>query len=618
MGGIHGLSEIDATNAIYAHKETPKKRYPCPYEHCRRRGVMVQKLNRHIRDVHGKVEEALSNSATLNENERNNNEQNESFSPKHGDIQQPQNPIEESSDNRNGQHQQNDTDKCDQDSEDSFHSANDFADIHFDENHVSDDESYCTEHGELFPEFKSNDEGHQLFVDGHCSEENILDSDNMQRGENPKRALSDEAMLDSFEHCMSSMDGGRHSEKMTSQYRKILERMSATTGGLSAIVHSPSKLTDREGFLTKMLAEKAATTVKVYVWALMAFVRCAMSNRWFEMDLLQALHSRAQNWQRSLARSVKERRQTLRIRDEQDIERYAKSSGETDVSKQARKILNHSGKFESVTAQTYTACRSFLVHLILQNNAQRSGAVTNLTWGEVAKVVTEHDHMLVRSTNKTYASAGPSTLTFSKDEFQMLLTYKALQCEFFGSNPTYVFATLKENPITAGAVSLAVEKMTGTKASATLLRKKTVVTCEQAGSDMSALATHMQHTTQTQQKHYATFHNRTNAVNVYKNLKAVNKAQSLRVHTSKAQWNDEETKIVKNAFHSYILHGGVTRHSIQGIMLQHPEVRELKFTEEQIRSKVRVLHNKFKQGLLEDESGKESEAFETIQAVENE
>jgi len=53
MGSKHRLSKDGATKAMYEAKTSTKPRAPCPFASCRRKGVLVQRLNPHLRKVHG-------------------------------------------------------------------------------------------------------------------------------------------------------------------------------------------------------------------------------------------------------------------------------------------------------------------------------------------------------------------------------------------------------------------------------------------------------------------------------------------------------------------------------------------------------------------------------------
>ena len=59
MGGKHRLSQDAASKAVVQMKKTTKTKLPCPFAQCVSKGVCVQRLNLHLRSVHGLKQEQV-------------------------------------------------------------------------------------------------------------------------------------------------------------------------------------------------------------------------------------------------------------------------------------------------------------------------------------------------------------------------------------------------------------------------------------------------------------------------------------------------------------------------------------------------------------------------------
>ena len=115
MGSKHRLSKDGAAKAMYEAKTSTKPRVPCPFASCRRKGVVVQRLNPHLQKVHGlSKDQVKAVKGGLTEEELRSrgldvNEEEESTAVADDDQQQPQ---QQSPQQQQQQQQQGDEDKA--------------------------------------------------------------------------------------------------------------------------------------------------------------------------------------------------------------------------------------------------------------------------------------------------------------------------------------------------------------------------------------------------------------------------------------------------------------------------------------------------------------------------
>jgi predicted transcriptional regulator len=450
MGGKHGLSKDAAAKAVFEMKVTSKAREDCPFVTCMERGVKGQRIDDHLKRVHKLTPRA---------------------------VREVRSAIREG---RNG-------------------------------------DLIAKGYAVSAPEGAGEDEG---------------DTPPEEDQDAPAQALQDEpldgpddgdgATLERFQNHLVSLDGGSHPLKTAVQYREIVGHMVATTGSITSLLQNPLQMTQEGGFLATAQTDKAPTTVRVYLMALRQFCRFATARHLYAARNLEALLDQIKTWTSSLRRHTKEHQQLRRLVDEARVEDLLVREGEeeTPEAQEARDLLSSESLPECVGLSHYVLARNYLVYRTIQGNAQRSGTVVHLTWQQVDGNRLEAGHHVVRTFNKTLGAHGMSNLVFSEEDFKALCQYRKLQEGVLGPNQALVFTTSKENPLQHGYVSQIMQQMTGTRASATLLRKKTVVSWSKRGGDLQSLSRQMRHSTRTQQGCYATFDDRANSVKVYRELQA--------------------------------------------------------------------------------------------------
>ena len=572
------MTEEEASRHVYQNRESPRKRFPCPREQCQARGVMVQQLGRHLRQVHRAdrddlpvPEEADREPEVAAGGVEEGEEQTGEFLPGDGVGDQDLWELEAATGAEEG-------------------------------GAGGGEEGEEEQTGESLPadgvgdqDFAGAEEGGAVAAGG--GEEGEEEQTGEEEQSLPGDGLGDEEVLNAFGDNLQSIDGGDHPGRMARQYRDMVGRMARASGGLRNVVANPTHMTREGGYVSWLLDNRAATTVKVYIWALLSFLRFAVCTKFMDFGVLQGCKAQAESWQRSLRKRVQERKQELRLRDEARVEAMLEREGdqETPRGSAAREYLLK-GDFDRAVYKNYTESRHFLMQLVLGKNAQRSGAVLKMKWTDVNAAVAEGNHTVIRTFNKTKRSHGLTSLTLNNEERRMLVNYKELQCKTLGPDVQHVFATARDNPVQSGQMSLSVQKMTGTRASATLLRKKSVVASKKAKSDMGALAQHMRHSKRTQERDYMTFHDRQNAVEVYEDLETVEAKRrgKKRFKSTKAAWTGEMVEVLRNAYADQISYGGISRSSVKSVMELRPEVREMGVSAEQIRSKLRLLHDQQK------------------------
>lgn len=451
MGGKHSLSRDAASKAVFEMKSTDKAREDCPFVTCKERGVKGQRIDDHLKRVHKLTPRA---------------------------VREVRSAIREGS------------------------------------------------NGDLIAR------GYAVTAPEGAGRDAVETSSEEQDQEAPAQALQDEpsdgpgdgdgATLERFQNHLGSLDGGSHPLKLAVQYREILGHMAATTGGITSLLQNPLQMTREGGFLANAQNDKAPTTVRVYLMALRQFCLFANARHLHSAADLEAALAQIKTWTASLRRRTKEHQQLRRLEDEDRVEELLEREGdrETPDAQEARDLLSSESLPECVGLSHYVLARNYLVYRTLQGNAQRSGTVVRLTWQQVDGHRLEDGHHVVRTFNKTLGAHGMSNLVFSEEDFKALCQYRKLQEGVIGPDQALVFTTSKENALQPGYVSQIMEQMTGTRASATLLRKKTVVSWSKTGRDLPSLSRQMSHSSRTQQECYATFDDRANSVKVYRELRA--------------------------------------------------------------------------------------------------
>ena len=512
MGSKHGLSRDAASRVLYDTKETTKPRFPCPFAKCSKKGVRVQKLNRHLRKVHGLDQEALKAMTA-------------GLSPQ---------------------------------------------DLRAKGIDLQDDGSTISQQEEEEPAAPTP-EDLPAAAAAAAVEEEEEDEDH------------DTATLDRFKSFLCSLDGGSHPARTADQSASVLGRMADSAGGLRSIVLDPMQLSREGGFLKVSTTEKAPGTVKTYLLALKQFGAFASAVKLYPQEDVQCLLSQIPVWQTSLKKLARHHDQKRRLSDESRVEEVlAKESegGETEDARLGRQLLSADCSYEDASLSQFFLARDYMICQTLQNNIQRSGSAVNLTWEEVDGERMEDGHHVVRTFNKTLGVHGLTNLVFDDERFRMLERYRKLQAAVVGPDVALVFTTGKGNSVQHNHISRALEKVIGTPATATLLRKSAVVSWSQTGGDMDRLSQQMKHSKETQRQSYATFNDCANSVEVFKDQQ------------SRVKWTKEQEDTLRRNMCEYISAGGVRKKTVETIIQVQPHMTALAktFSIKQIQDKVRSLH----------------------------
>ena len=546
MGSKHGLSKELATQAIYQAKTSTKPRLPCPFAACRDKGVMVQRLKRHLQNVHGLTgEEAKTlKSAGLEDVEEEEEEEND-LAPSEAEATEMQ-----------------------------HHQPDEVIDQKPTASTASKDNNSSVEAPPLEPQ-EPDDECQEPTPSTSSKDSSLGDED--------------KATLEKFQSHLTSLDGGSHPLHSASQSARAVGRMAASAGGLRAMVSQPTLLTEEEGFLTVSTRHKAPGTVRTYLQALKQFADFALSGRdLYPQQDVEHLTRKVRMWQTSLRKLARPHDQERRLRDERKVEELLTEPEETDDAREGKNILLSASTDQQQEATSFSRtqfhlARDYLMSRLVKNNGARSGNVINLTWRDVESKREEEGHHVVRTYNKTMGTYGMANLVLDDEEYLMLKKYRTIQSQVVSTEVEHVFTTHRGDPLQSNSVSRALERTMGTHATATLMRKVKVVSWSTEGRDLGKLGRHMKHSPETQRKHYFTYQDTANSVEVYREGKKV-----------RSKWTQEEEAVLRRNMVEYIIAGGVRKVTVETILQQSPEMQQLgqKFCAKQIQDKVRNLHNR--------------------------
>lgn len=561
-GSKHGLSKDAATREVYRAKANGKTRVECPFEECQRKGVCVQRINAHLKEQHRLSEvQVKAIRAGFQPQDLSGSEEGES-------LEQQEEEEEE------GREGEEDPEGVPQErEEDQLEDAD------------REQEEDWPEGGEQ-EEDEPEDGEQEEQIQAACS--SSMDT----LGE------EDLATLEAFREFQGGLDGGWHEHPAPDNSVSYVRRMATSVGGLRPMVQDPLKLSAQGGFLSISTREKAPGTVQSYLLALKQFATFASARKLYHKRDVQALLSQIPSWQTSLKKMARVHAQKRRLSDEQRVEeilsRDVEGADQTEEAMLGRQLLTTTHDLRDPNLDQFLLARDYLMWRTLTDNIQRSGAVIKLKWEEVDGWCPQDDHHVIRTYNKTLGAQGLTNLVFDKPGFQMLDKYRRLQALTVGPEVSHVFTTSTGGEMQHHHVTRALEKVIGIPATATLLRKAAVVDWCQTGGDMEKLGRQMKHSPDAQRRCYATFKDRANSVQVYKEQQAKSKRQVLK--KKKAEWSTEQEATLRKNTIEYVLGGGgkIKLRTMKALIEIQPDLKELAeiFDAKQMQDKIRTLHER--------------------------
>lgn len=271
-----------------------------------------------------------------------------------------------------------------------------------------------------------------------------------------------------------------------------------------------------------------------------------------------------------------------------------------ETSKAARDVVCLLGQLSSahniqITHAQYTLIRDFLLVEISIDNANRAGALSNMTVAEYDRMAKESDEFVVLVKNhKTVSTYGPTRIVFSpKLKSWMDVFLREVRLKFTPSNTgpdKCVSKTSSGEPMVSSQINKAI-KSVWKKAevegapSSTLFRKSAVSTvhsCSESNEARGNLADFMAHNVSTAMRFYRLQEKSKSSVKASKHLRQVMREEDERPsistvdegEASKCSWSKDQEMIIRDLFKEEINEKQVKIAMVREKIADNPQLKD--------------------------------------------
>lgn len=393
--------------------------------------------------------------------------------------------------------------------------------------------------------------------------------------ETPQKLADD--VITEFEAWLRSADRGNLDEKTSQQHGKQVSKLLKVVDDKCSL----TSLFDDHLLNQKFLEDYAKKeyhpkTTQSYLMSLRHFYSYSLTEQaglTISKEKVISLRDKVSRWSSSFRQNCAKRHWE---KMEEDFHALITPDQikQFETSKAARDVVCLLGQLSSahniqITHAQYTLIRDFLLVEISIDNANRAGALSNMTVAEYDRMAKESDEFVVLVKNhKTVSTHGPARIVFSpKLKSWMDVFLREVRLKFTPSNTgpdKCIFITSSGEPMVSSQSNKAI-KSVWKKAevegapSSTLFRKSAVSTvhsCSESNEARGNLADFMAHNVSTAMRFYRLQEKSKSSVKASKHLRQVMREEdeSPSISTvdegeaSKCSWSKDQEMIIRDLF----------------------------------------------------------------------
>ena len=403
--------------------------------------------------------------------------------------------------------------------------------------------------------------------------------------ETPQKLADD--VISEFEAWLRSADGGKLDEKTSQQHGKQVSK-------LLKVVDDKSNLTslfdDRlinqkflEDYAKKEYHPKTTQSYRMSLRHFYSYSLTEQAGLTISKEKVIYLRDKVGRWSSSFRQNCA-KRHWEKMEEDFHVLITPDQIKQFETSKAARDVVCLLGQLSGahniqITQAQYTLIRDFLLVEISIDNANRAGALANMTVAEYNRMAKESDEFVVLVKNhKTVSTHGPARIVFSpKLKSWMDVFLREVRLKFTASNAEpdkCVFVTSNGEPMVSSQINKAL-KSVWKKAevegapSSTLFRKSAVSSVHSRSEGNEArgnLADLMAHNVSTATRFYRLQEKSKSSVKASKHLRQVMRGEdeSPSISTvdegeaSKCSWSKDQEMIIRDLFKEEIKTKSVT------------------------------------------------------------
>lgn len=254
-----------------------------------------------------------------------------------------------------------------------------------------------------------------------------------------------------------------------------------------------------------------------------------------------------------------------------------------------------------VTQSQYTLIRDFLIVEISIDNANRSGALSNMKMGELRRMKKEgEDNVIFVKDHKTLATHGPARIALSaKLSSWVKIFVREVRCKVSGATDgdSHVFLSWNGEALSSSQISKAMKSLwkrgeLDGAPSSTLIQKSAVSGVHNSSDSepqQSDLADLMAHNVGTARKYYKLQEKSRSSVKASRQLRSVmsgekqqmessdpkaHSAEDCQSKTSKVTWTAEKETVIRTLFQEEIESKAVTIETVKAKISRHADRKD--------------------------------------------